>query len=84
MRAENKISFLWRRELNHLLERIHLPRYQGMSKAFVQKKLLEKVPGHILWPLAYDELFERDYNTIGQEIEEFRKKKSAGRLQGRK
>ena len=26
----------------------------------------------ILWPQAYEELFERDYNTIAQEIEEYR------------
>ena len=41
----------------------------------MQEKLLEKVPADVLWPQAYDELFERDYNTIGQEIEDFRKSK---------
>ena len=45
------------------------------SKLFVQDKLIEKVPGDTLWPQAYDELFERDYNTISQEIEEFRRRK---------
>ena len=33
---------------------------------------MEKVPGDILWPLAYDELFERDYTTIAQKINDFR------------
>ncbi len=64
VRPENKITFLWRRELNRLLEINKLPKYRKMSKEFVQQKLLEKVPGDILWPQAYDELFERDYNTI--------------------
>lgn len=41
----------------------------------MQDKLIEKVPGDTLWPQAYDELFERDYNTISQEIEEFRRRK---------
>ena len=67
-----KIQFLWRPELTHLLEKTNLPAYKRESKAFVQGKLLEKVPGDILWPLAYDELFERDYTTIAQKINDFR------------
>ena len=62
-----KISILWRPELNRLLEMNGLPAYKQKSKAFVQQKLLEKVPGSILWPQAMNELFERDYNTIGEE-----------------
>ena len=58
VRPENKITFLWRRELNRLLEINKLPKYRKMSKEFVQQKLLEKVPGEILWPQAYDELFD--------------------------
>ena len=48
-------------------------KYKEKSKLFVQEKLIEKVPGDILWKQAYEELFERDYNTIAQEIEDFRK-----------
>lgn len=76
VKEERKITILWRTELNHLLEKNKLPKYRDKSKKFVQDKLMEKVPGEILWPQAYEELFERDYNTIGQEIEEFRKKRS--------
>lgn len=76
VKEERKITILWRTELNHLLEKNKLPKYRDKSKKFVQDKLMEKVPGEILWPQAYEELFERDYNTIGQEIEEFRRKRS--------
>ena len=73
VKDKRKITILWRTELNRLLERNKLPKYLQRSKQFVQEKLIEKVPGDILWPQAYDELFERDYNTIEQEIEDFRK-----------
>ena len=75
VRDKRKITILWRTELNRLLEKNGLPKYKEKSKLFVQDKLIEKVPGGILWPQAYEELFERDYNTIGQEIEEFRRSK---------
>jgi len=69
---KSKITLLWRNELSHLLEKSKLPKYKEKSKLFVQEKLLEKVPGDKLWPLAYDELFERDYTTIAKEIESFK------------
>ena len=75
VKDKRKITILWRTELNRLLEKNGLPRYKEKSKLFVQDKLIESVPGDILWPQAYEELFERDYNTIGQEIEEFRRSK---------
>ena len=75
VKDKRKITILWRTELNRLLERNSLPRYKQKSKLFVQEKLLEKVPADVLWLQAYDELFERDYNTIGQELEDFRKSK---------
>lgn len=37
------------------------------------------VPGEILWPRAMDELFERDYNTIVDEIENYRRKGETAR-----
>ena len=46
----------------------------GRTKPVVQKKLLERVPGELLWPQVMDELFERDYNTIGDEIEAYRRR----------
>ena len=70
---EKKITVLWRPELNRLLKMNGLPAYRQKSKAFVQKTLLERVPGELLWPQAMEELFERDYNTIREEIEEYRR-----------
>ena len=75
VKDKRKITLLWRPELNNLLARNKLPKYRNKSKQFVQETLLERVPGVILWPQAYEELFERDYNTIGQKIEEYRQKK---------
>ena len=69
---DKKITILWRPELNRLLEVNGLPAYKQKSKAFVQKKLLESVPGEQLWPQAMEELFERDYKTIAGEIEAYR------------
>ena len=75
VKDKRKITILWRTELNRLLERNKLPKYLQRSKQFVQEKLIERVPGDVLWPQAYDELFERDYNTIEQEIEDFRRER---------
>ena len=75
VKDKRKITILWRPELNRLLEKNHLPKYREKSKEFVQEKLLEKVPKEVLWPQAYEELFERDYNTIGKEIAAFKKEK---------
>ena len=60
VKDKRKITILWRTELNRLLEKNKLPKYLRKSKQFVQEKLIEKVPGEILWPQAYDELFERE------------------------
>lgn len=75
MKDTRKITILWRPELNRLLAKNGLPKYQQKSKLFVQEKLIEKVPEDILWPQAYEELFERDYNTIEQEIKSYKIKK---------
>lgn len=72
---KRKITILWRTELNRLLAGNQLPGYRQKSKLFVQEKLIEKVPGEVLWPQACEELFERDYNTIEQEIREYRKRR---------
>jgi hypothetical protein len=75
VKDDRKISILWRIELNNLLKLNGLPRYPGRSKFFVQQALLERVDHDILWKQACDELFERDYNTIEETIEEYRKSK---------
>jgi hypothetical protein len=73
VKDERKITILWRTELNNLLMLNKLPRYPGKSKLFIQQTLLERVDREIFWKQAYNELFERDYNTIGDTIEEYRK-----------
>ena len=75
MKPERKIGILWRTELNRILEKNGLPRYKEKSKRFVTGKILEKVPADLLSKQISEELFERDYTTIGQEIEAYRKKK---------
>ncbi len=70
--AKKKLSILWRPELARILEINSLPRYREKSKEFVQRKLLEKLPETILWQQVCEELFQRDYNTIDDEIRRFR------------
>jgi len=50
VKDKRKITILWRTELNRFLERNKLPKYLQRSKQFVQEKLIERVPGEILWP----------------------------------
>ena len=69
---QRKLSLLWRRELNHMLGRNGMPRYAGESKHFVAMKLLSKIPEAALDIQIADELFERDYTTISDEIEAYR------------
>ena len=69
---ERRMSLLWRRELNHLLARNEMPRYEGLGKKKVALKLLEKVAPGTLALQVTDELFERDYTTIAEEISEYR------------
>ncbi len=72
VKPERKIEILWRPELARIQLKNKLPAYRGKSKAYVQKVVLDRVPEDILWQQVSDELFERDYNTIGQEIKQFR------------
>ncbi len=75
MKPERKIGILWRPELNHILEKNDMPKYREKSKRFVAEKILQKVPQELLSRQISEELFERDYTTIQQEIEEYRKKR---------
>lgn len=72
VKANKKLSLLWRPELARIQERNKLPKYKDKSKDFVRKKLLEKLPEEVLWSCYYEELMDRDYTTIGHEIEEYR------------
>lgn len=73
MVPEKKLGLLWRPEIAHILEQNHLPRYREKSKAFVVKKLLEKVPEDVLRKQICQELFERDYQLIADTIKEYKK-----------
>ena len=70
-----KIKILWRPELARIQAKNRLPVYKEKSKSFVQKAVLDRVPEEILWVQVSEELFERDYNTIENEIKEFKGKK---------
>ncbi len=70
----HKIKLLWRPELAHIQKVNHLPAYKQKSKDFVRKKIIEKVPEDLLHKQISDELFERDYTTIQQQIDEFKKR----------
>jgi hypothetical protein len=72
MRIEKQLSLLWRPELALIQERNGLPKYREKSKAFVQKKLLEKLPADLLHEEIVHALFDRDYTLIEAEIDAFR------------
>lgn len=73
-KIKNKLSILWRRELVNIQEKYHLPSYKQKSKKFVQEKVLEKIDHDDLNLEISRELFDRDYTTIEEDIENYRKK----------
>ena len=72
---KKQITILWRPELAHLQERNQLHKYKEKSKAFVQAKLLEKVEEETLHKQLLETLFERDYTTIQEAIDAYKKKR---------
>lgn len=72
-RFKKQLTFLWRPELAHIQELNHLPKYKEKSKKFVLEKLIEKVPEEQLKEQMCQELFERDYNSIGEKIAEYKR-----------
>ncbi len=69
-----KIAILWRPELARIQQRYRLPKYREKSKRFVEQKLLEKLEPDELNRAISDALFERDYTTIENEIETYRRR----------
>ena len=72
-----KLEFLWRPELVKIQEKHEMPMYRGNSKSFVVEKIATWVDeGRIdedeLQAQICDLLFERDYNTIFDEINRYR------------
>ena len=72
---KKELSLLWRRELVHIQEINNLPAYAQKSKAFVREKILEKVDHDLLLKQICQELFERDYTTIKEDIDNYRRSK---------
>ena len=68
-----KIEILWRFELAHILEINNMPAYKQKSKRFVGDKIIENVSHETLQKQFLVELFERDYDTIADRINEYRK-----------
>lgn len=75
LKMDWQIRFMWRPELNHILELNHLPKYKQKSKSFVQQKLLEKVDKETLKLQMCEELFERDYTLWDEMMEEYTSQK---------
>jgi hypothetical protein len=74
---KRKLSILWRPELAVIQEWNQMPKYKEKSKAFVVGKMVERIPAKIpeqkLKEQLSEVLFERDYNTIQETIEDFKK-----------
>lgn len=80
-----KLSILWRMELKQIQELHQMPKYEAKSKEFVRNAIRlrtdypKEKKGYIDKELLKKEiceiLFERDYTTIQNKINEYRKKK---------
>ena len=74
-----KLSMMWRRELDHLLALNALPKYQDKGKKYVEAVLISRVPEGRLQRQVSEELFERDYTTIKEDLRERRQQKKKTR-----
>ena len=74
-KMKRKVSILWRPELARIQEINNMPKYKQKSKDFVITKIMEKVPWELLHKQISEELFQRDYNTIGDVIQEWKRSK---------
>lgn len=81
---KKKLGLLWRPELAHIQELNGMPAYRGKSKEFVIGKIAEQVPKEILRQQISDELFERDYQMLEKEMQEYREQKKRVRRRLRK
>ena len=73
MDIKRKISILWRPELVHIQELNGMSKYREKSKLFVSDKIIATVPSDILARQISEELFQRDYTTIEETLNEYRK-----------
>lgn len=75
VKLRNQMSLLWRPEIAHIQELNGMHKYAAMSKINVIKKVMEVVPEETLKVQISDELIERDYSTIAERINEYKKAK---------
>ncbi|HBP25120.1 MAG TPA: hypothetical protein DD632_07025 [Oribacterium sp.] len=75
LEVSRKLSLLWRPELQHIVERHLKHKYEHLSKKQVMEKLLAGVPEDVLQIEMSEELFERDYTRIFDDINQFRVEK---------
>lgn len=71
------IRVLWRPELAHIQETYSLPMYKGKSKDFVRNIIVDRLPAEIVHHEISEVLFERDYATMIEEIQKYRKEQAA-------
>lgn len=76
MQLIKKVRLLWRPEIAHIQELCELPVYKAKSKDFVRQVLVDRIDEERLHKLISDELFERDYSTIAEEIKQYRQAKN--------
>ena len=75
-----KLEFLWRPELVQIQQKYDMPAYRDKSKSFVVDKIATwvedgRIDGEGLQSLICELLFERDYNTIFDEINKYRQER---------
>lgn len=73
-----KLEILWRPELALLQELYQMPKYKEKSKSFVVSKMVERLESGKIEELSLkiqvsNILFERDYNTIEENLARYRK-----------
>lgn len=81
---EDKLSLLWRPELQHIVLRNLRHKYDNLSKKEVIKRLTAQMDYDILRKEMSTELFERDYNIILDTINKYRVEKEKKKPRRRK
>ncbi|SFG06973.1 sce7726 family protein [Oribacterium sp. WCC10] len=74
VKCEDKLSLLWRPELQHIVYRNLKHKYENLSKKEVIRRICDQMSYDDIRKEMSTELFERDYNTILDEINSFRAK----------
>lgn len=75
-----KIKLLWRPELAHIQELCGLYKYSDKSKDYVRQYIVDSVDSDKLNILISEELFERDYSRIADDIKAYRQARKPKRI----